>query len=71
MPLVYTLHAHQQMAVRGVTEAEVEDTIACFEVRYPDVKGNACYLRRIGGRDLRIVLNERLAPPGVITVIVL
>ena len=58
------------MALRGITEAEVELTLSQFDVRYPDRDGNTCYVALRNDRWIRVVVARDTQPPHIVTVIV-
>jgi hypothetical protein len=41
----YTRHARLRMRERGVTEAEVEETLRQPDITYPDGKGNVNFVK--------------------------
>ena len=64
-----TQHARDQMALRGVGQAEVKQVLADRGVLYPDQYGNPCYVRLIAGRRIRIVVAAGSNPPRIVTVV--
>lgn len=63
----YTRHARDQMALRGISEAEVEAVLADFHTEYPDREGNRIVIGRPGGRRVKVVVARGSDPPRVIT----
>jgi hypothetical protein len=69
MDLQYTRHARDQMILRAVTSAEVEQVIADPDITYLDQYGNPCYIRWVAGRRIRVVVAGGSNPPRIVTVI--
>jgi hypothetical protein len=44
------------MAHRGVTDAQVEETIRNHHTTYTDPDGNRNYVSHVGGRRIRVVI---------------
>ena len=65
----FTQHARDQMALRGVAQAEVKQVLADRAVLYADQYGNPCYVRLIAGRRIRVVVAAGSDPPRVVTVV--
>ena len=63
----YTTHARDQMALRSISEAEVEDVIRQHHTHYADRKGNDIYVGHPGGRRVKVVVAKDSDPPLVIT----
>jgi hypothetical protein len=61
-------HARERMAERGVTDDGVARVISDHEVSFTDKKGNPCFVRRIGGRRIKVVIAAD-DPEFVITVV--
>jgi Domain of unknown function (DUF4258) len=64
---IYTTHARKQMALRGITEAEVEATIARNHTSYPDKAGNQNLISHVKGRRIKVVVAKDSDPPRIIT----
>jgi|GEM_PF-1711860 len=67
--LEYTQHARDQMALRAVSQAEVEQVFADRGITYPDQYGNPCYVRMVAGRRIRAVVARGSHPPLLVTVV--
>ena len=67
--LVYTLHAREQMAERGVTEADVERVLAAHDMSGLDPDGNVRLSGQIAPRNrLLIVVAKDSQPLRIISV---
>lgn len=53
---ICTVHARQRMAQRGVTEAEVQETVQHHHTTYTDPDGNRNYVNHVNGRRVRVVI---------------
>ncbi len=63
-----TKHARQRAAERAISHEEIEEAVEGYEISFLDKKGNPCFTRQIGDRDIKVVIaadDEKL----VITVI--
>lgn len=59
MRIVYTDHARLRMAMRGVTEAEVRETVESPDAVLPGEAGvEEIAVRHCGNRDVRVVYEE-------------
>ncbi len=63
----YTHHAREQMALRRMSEAEVEDVIRQHHTHYADRNGNDIYVGHPSGRRVKVVVAKNSDPPLVIT----
>jgi hypothetical protein len=69
--LVYTQHARDRMTQRGVTEADVQATLANYHTTYTDPNGNRNYVGYCRGRRVRIVVvGDGRADPAVIKTVI-
>lgn len=67
--LVYTFHAREQMAERGVTEADVEQVLTGFDMSRPDLKGNMRLAGEIAPDSrLLIVVAKDSRPTRIISI---
>lgn len=64
----FSKHSLDRLAERGITAAEVQTVLESHEVSFADPKGNACYVRTIGERRIKVVVAAD-DPEFVITVI--
>ncbi len=53
---------------RGISEAEVEATLANPDVTYTDPTGKPTMIRHIGGRRIKVVMRPGTDPLFIITV---
>ena len=63
----YTRHARDQMALRRISETEVEEVIRRHHTHYADRNGNDIYVGHPGGRRVKVVVAKNTDPPLVIT----
>ena len=63
----YTRHAREQMALRRISETEVEEVIRQHHTRYADRKDNDIYVGHPGSRRVKVVVAKDSDPPLVIT----
>lgn len=57
------------MHQRAITEEEVEYCLENPDTTYTDRKGNTIYRNgNCGGKRIKVVVDERISPPSVITV---
>ena len=66
MSVRYTRHAEAQMALRGISRAEVEEVLESYHTSYSDRKGNPIYIGHPGGRRIKVVVAKDSDPPLVI-----
>ena len=66
-PPHYTRHARDQMRLRRISEAEVEEVLSRHHTRYRDRRGNDIFVGHPGGRRVKVVIAKESAPPLVIT----
>lgn len=55
------------MALRGISEAEVEDALRSYHTHYTDRKGNDIFVGHPGGRRVKVVVARGSDPPLIIT----
>jgi predicted naringenin-chalcone synthase len=55
------------MAVRRITESEVEEVLRSYHTRYEDRKGNDIWVGHPGGRRIKVVTARGSDPKLVIT----
>lgn len=67
MTCTYTSHAREQMALRKITELEVEATLQDHHTAYTDKKGNPIYIGEPNGRRIKVVIRKDSDPPHIIT----
>ncbi len=53
----YTRHARDQMTLRHISEAEVEEVLQRHHTHYTDRKGNDIYIGHPGSRRVKVVPN--------------
>ena len=58
MRIIYTRHARQRMRQRGVTELQVEETLAEPDEIEPGDNGGDIAIRRYDGREVRVVFGK-------------
>lgn len=63
----FTRHSRDQMALRGISEAEVREVIENYHTRYIDRKGNDIYVGHPAGRRIKVVVAKGTDPPLIIT----
>ena len=63
----YTRHAREQMALRRISEGEIEDVLQGFHTHYYDRNGNDIYVGHPGGRRVKVVVARGGEPPLIIT----
>lgn len=63
----YTKHARKQMAIRRISESEVEQALVGHHISYTDRVGNPIYVGRVLGRRIKVVVRKDSDPPHVIT----
>jgi len=63
----YTRHAREQMAIRRITEAKVEEVLGSYHTRYKDRKGNDIWVGHPGGRRIKVVTARGVDPKLIIT----
>jgi hypothetical protein len=56
------------MALRGITEADVEATLSDYHTHYTDPDGNPIYIAHPRGLRVRVVVRAGSQPPVIITV---
>lgn len=57
MAYIFSDHAKRRMRQRGITETQVQETVATPEIKYPDkIKDRWIHKRRYGQRELKVVL---------------
>lgn len=69
MQIVYTHHARQRMHHRGVTEAEVQETLEFPDEIRPGDNGEEIAVKLYGNRELRVVFEAAADTVLVFTVI--
>ncbi len=70
MRIEYTEHARLRMAMRGVTEVEVRDTIESPDDVWPGAVGaEEIAVRHYGNRDVRVVYEELAADHILVTTV--
>jgi len=68
MAYIFTDHAMRRMQKRGITKAQVRETVDQPEIRYPDrVEGRWVHLRTYGQRQLKIVIAPQNHDVHVVT----
>lgn len=71
MRITYAEHARRRMATRGVTEADVRDTVASPDAIRPGTVGaEEIAVRHFGNRDVRVVFEE-LSPDHILVITVM
>lgn len=71
MRITYAEHARRRMATRGVTEAEVRDTVESPDAIWPGTVGaEEIAVRHFGHRDVRVVFEE-LSPGHILVITVM
>ena len=63
----YTRHARSQMALRRISEAEVEEVLRRYHTHYKDRQDNDIYVGHPGGRRVKVVVAKHSEPPLIIT----
>ncbi len=71
MKPIYTTHARQRMAQRGVSESEVEDVLANHHASYADPAGNRNYVGHVNGKHVRVVVRGDGNPPPAVVITVI
>jgi len=69
MNINFTNHARDQMALRGISPAEVAQVVSDPDITYPDQYGNPCFVRWVAERRIRVVIAHGSESPRVITAI--
>lgn len=63
----YTRHARNQMALRRISEAEVEEVLQHYHTHYEDRQGNDIYIGHPGDRRVKVVVAKHSDPSLIIT----
>lgn len=64
----YTSHARQRMALRQITETEVEAVLREYDTEYPGRGSTRILIGGVGERRIKLVVAERNGRPVIITV---
>lgn len=67
MKCTYTRHARRQMALRGITEMEVETALDNHHTTYTDKLGNPIFIGHAKNRRIKVVVKLGSEPPHIIT----
>jgi hypothetical protein len=66
--LRYTRYSERRRRTRGISRADVEETVRNPDVTYPAKKpGRVCHTRDVGNRRLKVVFERHGADEVVIT----
>ena len=68
-PIRYDRHARRRMRWRGISETEVEDTIADPDRIEPSIRGRTNAYKQIGDRQIRVTFVETENGILIITVV--
>jgi hypothetical protein len=64
---IYSRHARKRMALRGISEQDVEFILRHPHTEYPDRDGNRVLVGDRGGRQLKVIVAQDSDPQFVIT----
>ena len=69
MRLVYTAHARSRMALRGLSESDVEAVVTHpYRIARSRRCGDPIYFGRVNGEGVAVVVAAGSVPPRVVTV---
>ena len=69
MDLLFIVHAEEDMAERAISEAEVREALAHpFDIAPGHVRGRMTYDANVGGRGIRVVVEDGTDPLVVVAV---